>query len=179
MRHINFKKLILVLGIIIVLNLFINYGVATFYDAPEYENFCPKELTAKKHNTKEECETAGGFWSENYVYPRTEIQVPKEEVEEGWCDVYHSCQKVFDEARDFYNRNVFIILITAGIISIVIGFLIIQAEAVSLGLSFGGLLSLIIGTIRYWSAMNDYLRFIILGIALIILIWIGIKKIKD
>ncbi len=168
------------MGIIIVLNLFINYGVSTFYDAPERDVFCPKELTAEKHDTKEECESAGGFWSENYAYPSSEIRAPKEEfIEEGWCDVYHSCQKGFEEARDFYNRNVFVILIIAGIISIIIGFLITQVEAVSLGLSFGGLISLIIGTIRYWSAMDEYLRFIILGIALAILIWIGIKKIRD
>lgn len=176
------------MGIIIVLNLFINYGVATFYDAPEYENFYPKELTAKKHNTKEECETAGGFWSENQTFPRMEAPVPSPVPVEkskiagepaGWCDAHHSCRQEFEEARDFYKRNVFIIWITVGIIAIVIGFLIIQAETVSLGLSFGGLISLIVGTIGYWSAMNDYLRFIILGIVLAILIWIGIKKIRD
>ncbi|MBU2263298.1 hypothetical protein KJ750_01400, partial [Patescibacteria group bacterium] len=59
------------------------------------------------------------------------------------------------------------------------GFVISQSEAVALGFSFGGILSLIIGTIRYWSGMDDYLRFIILGVALAILIWMGIKKLKD
>lgn len=188
MKNINYKKLILVLGIIIVLNLFFNYGINTFYKEPKYEDFCKPELSSKVYNLEDECKNAGGMWSANPSFYTEDasksVPVPQPVVKDikeprGWCDVQYSCRKDFEGARDFYNRNVFIVLITAGIISIVVGFMIGQSEAVSLGLSFGGLLSLIIGTIRYWSAMNDYLRFIILGIALIILVYMGIKKFRN
>lgn len=185
MKNIKFKKIIIVLGIIIVLNLFFNYGIDTFYKGPKYENFCKPEALSKQYAVKEECEAVGGFWTEN-----TNIKIGSEEPHalpvikdakepRGWCDVEYTCRKDFESARDFYNRNVFIILIIAGMVSIIIGFLIGQSDTVSLGLSFGGLLSLIIGTIRYWSAMDDYLRFIILGAALAVLIWIGIKKFQN
>ncbi len=188
MRNINFKKLILVLGIIIVLNLFFNYGVVTFYDEPKYDDFCKPEFSSKVYNSEEECKNTGGMWSANQVFYAEDssksVPAPQpvmKDIKEprGWCDVQYSCRKDFESARDFYNRNVFIVLIIAGVISIVVGFMVGQSEAVSLGLSFGGLLSLIIGTIRYWSAMNDYLRFIILGVALIILVYMGIKKFRN
>ena len=46
------------------------------------------------------------------------------------------------------------------------------------GLMLGGLINIVEGVIRYWSQMNEYLRFIILGILLIVLIWISYKKLK-
>lgn len=182
MKTINFKKLILVLGIIIILNLFFNYGIRTFYDEPEFEVFCPKELTSKQYLTQSECEEAGGFWTENKAFLSPERPVPlveKPAEPAGWCDATYACRQAYDDANDFYKRNVFIVLITLGIASIVVGFLVASSEAVSLGLSFGGLVSLIIGTIRYWSAMDDYLRFAVLGLSLAVLIWIGVKKFKN
>ena len=164
MGRINYKKFILVLGIIIVLNLFINYGVTTFYNAPKYGDFCGQDEFVPREAPLMKQENGADFDSGKY---EKQLKAQKE------------CNENYQTARDLYNRNVFVFLIITGIISIIVGFLITQAEAVSLGLSFGGLLSLIIGTIRYWSAMNDYLRFIILSIALAILIWMGIKKIKD
>lgn len=180
MKNINFKKLVVVLAIIIVLNLFFNYGIKTFYDGPKFEDFCSKALTSKQYSTKDECESAGGFWTSNpdFAKPAPLPEIADTRVA-GWCDVYYKCQKEYEDVRAVYNRNVFLILIGAGIVSIVLGFIITQSEAVALGFSFGGVISLIVGTIRFWSDMDDYLRFIILGLALAILIWIGVKKLKD
>jgi len=180
MKNINFKKLVIVLSIIIVLNLFFNYGIKTFYDSPKFEDFCSKDLISRQYAVQQDCEAAGGFWTSNPDFAKpAPIPETADSKMAGWCDVYHKCQQEFDDVRDVYNRNVFLILIVLGIISIVLGFVISQSEAVALGFSFGGILSLIIGTIRYWSGMDDYLRFIILGVALAILIWMGIKKLKD
>jgi hypothetical protein len=177
MRHINFKKLILVLSIIIVLNLFFNYGIKTFYHSPNHDDFCKPEIMNKTYSTQQDCQNIGGLWSDNPVYG---IKTPSGLTEpKGYCNQTFTCQNDYEGVREIYDRNVFIVLIIAGILSIVAGFLIAVSEAVSLGLSFGGLLSLLIGTIRYWSGMNDYLRFVILGAALIILVWLGIKKFKD
>ncbi|KKP98523.1 MAG: hypothetical protein US06_C0007G0001, partial [Parcubacteria group bacterium GW2011_GWC2_36_17] len=45
--------------------------------------------------------------------------------------------------------------------------------------TFAGLISFLVGTVGYWSAIQDYLRFVILGIVLAVLIYIGYKKLKD
>lgn len=186
MRRINFKKLILTLGIIIVLNLFFNYGVSTFYKEPKYDDYCKPEMFQKSYSTRQDCESVSGMWQTNdgeIYYPekpmpasvsRIDSQIPQ-----GWCNVSYICQKNFESARDVYNKNVFIILVIAGVASIIAGFSITQSEAVALGFSFGGLISLLIGTVRYWSSMTDYLRFIILGIALALLVFIGFKKLRD
>lgn len=185
MRNINFKKLVLVLSIIIVLNLFFNYGIDTFYKNPEYDSFCKQELLSKQYQSKEECESVGGFWTSSQItnVPEKIAPIPEtidQKAREGWCDAHYTCRKSHEIVLNLYNRNVFIILVVLGIISIILGFFVlIQSDAVSLGFSFGGVLSFIIGTIRYWSAMNDYLRFIILGIALVILVWIGVKKLRE
>ena len=78
-----------------------------------------------------------------------------------------------------YNRNVFVVFVVAGILLLIGSVYLAGAEAVSLGLSFGGVLSLVIGSMRYWSDMNDILRVIILGVALVGLIYVAWKKFKD
>jgi|TARA_B100001971_G_scaffold171205_1_gene163467 hypothetical protein len=50
--------------------------------------------------------------------------------------------------------------------------------AVVNGLMFGGILNIFIGIARYWSDMDEYLRFIISGVVLIVLIYIAYKKLK-
>lgn len=178
------KEIILALAIVVVLNLFFNYGVFTFYKSPDYEKFCPVELNQKAYSDKQSCEAVGGKWFENNepkAYYRGEIPVPVEPQidRKGWCDATAKCRESYEAVREVYNRNVFIILVVLGLISLGLGFLVIGASPVANGFLGGGLLSLIIGTIRYWSSMDDYLRFIILGIALAALIWLGYKKISS
>jgi len=186
-KRFNFQKLAIVLSIIVVLNLFFNYGVSTFYDAPEYDNFCTEEFLAKKYDTQEACESedVGGLWIESDVYyggramPKpVMMEEPIIGTVDGYCDASKSCRDIYQTAIDLYNRNVFIILLVTGLASLTASFFIL-AEAVSIGLSYGGILSVVIGAMRYWSAMDDYLRFAILGIALTVLIWVGVKKVRE
>ncbi|MDP3799956.1 MAG: hypothetical protein Q8Q90_00855 [bacterium] len=178
------KEIILALAIVVVLNLFFNYGVFTFYKEPKLENFCSAELTQKVYTEKVSCEAAGGRWYEssqvNYNGQIVPVKPDPQVVgATSWCDSTDKCRKDYDTVRNVYNRNVFIVLIVLGLVSLGLGFLVISASAVANGFLGGGLLSLIVGTIRYWSDMNEYLRFIVLGIALAMLIWLGYKKIKS
>jgi len=178
-------KWVLILGIMLVVNLFFNYAIAVFYDEPEYDNFCEEKQVRIIPETQEECLVVGGQWTEDRfvqkTLPRTgEIAVPViEEERKGYCDPNYTCGQEYKDAKEIYERNVFVILVILGVALIVGSLLIAGFEAVSLGLSLGGVLSLIIGTMRYWSNMDDYLRVIVLGIALATLIWLGIKKFKD
>ena len=178
-KHPQWMKGILVVGIVIVLNLFFNYAIKVVYDAPKWDEYCPQEQVTITPETQEACVAAGGGWTTNQHYGRS-VPAPAGYTEPaGYCDLYFTCQKEFAETSTVYNRNVFVALVILGIISVLIGFAVKQSEAVSLGLSLGGVLSFIIGSIRYWSDMDDYLRVIVLGVALGILIWLGVKKIRD
>ena len=175
------KEIILALAIVVVLNLFFNYGVSTFYKSPDYEKFCPVELNQKAYVDQPSCEAVSGRWfesNESQKYYRGEVPIPMEPQtdQKGWCDATAKCRADYDSVRNVYNRNVFVVLVILGLISLALGFLVIDVGAVANGFLGGGLVSLIIGTIRYWSDMNDYLRFTVLGLALALLIFLGYKK---
>ena len=178
------QKIALALSIVVVLNLFFNYGTYTFYPPPQYDDFCTEE-TRKYYDNKESCEAIGGEWAARDAYYRGDYPVPariigsEEEPPTEYCDTTATCRKQYDEANSLYNRNVFVVLVVLGTISLVLGFFLVAVSAVSAGFLFGGLLSLFIGTTRYWSDMNDYIRFIVLGIVLAILIWLGYRKLQD
>lgn len=184
------KEIILALAIVVVLNLFFNYGVFTFYKSPDYEKFCPVELNQERYENKEQCEAMDGRWfggpgelDPRYYKYQAPALVPvspeDSQAQKGWCDPTAKCRESYESSRNVYNRNVFVVLILAGLVSLALGFLIISASPVAHGFLGGGLISLIIGTIRYWSDMDDYLRFIILGVALAVLVWLGYKKISS
>ena len=184
MKNIPILKWALVVAIVVVLNLFFNYAISLVYKMPQWDVFCPQEQVNIAPQNQKECVARGGQWSEGgdvIIKGDRTAPVPATPTLErvGWCDVNFTCQKMFEDAQQLYNRNVFIALTILGVLSLVIGFFLSEITAVSLGLSFGGVLSFIVGSIRYWSDMDDYLRVIILGLALVALIWLGVKKIRD
>lgn len=183
-NRIFLQKIALALSIIVVLNMLFNYGLYTFYPSPKYDNFCGEE-GRQYYGDKESCEAIGGEWMayNQGAYPRPAKVVTREgsviDEPTEYCDATASCGKLYNETRSLYNRNVFIALVSLGIVSVILGFFFVAVSAVSMGLIFGGLISVFIGNIRYWSDMNDYLRLVVLAIALAALIWIGYRKLKD
>lgn len=173
------KKWALAVSILVVLNLFFNYGIYTFYKAPKFENYCKQDLNSINYTTKEACDTAGGRWNENYPKNIPVEVITPEKVQTGYCDVYYTCNKDLMADTSVYNRNVFVVLVILGLLSLVGGLFMSGSLAVSTGFTLGGVLSMIIGSIRYWTDMHDYLRFGLLGVALAVLVWLGIKKFKD
>jgi len=186
----NLKKFGVGLAIIIIFNLFINYGINTFYKSPKYEDFCKPERLKQAMNIREICEGVGGLWTENVGYEGKRIYAPeysnqpaplveiKEQQPTGWCDQDFSCRKDFEAINNVYRRNVFIVWVIAGIAAIVASFFFTAVSMLSTSFMFSGLLSLLVGTLQYWSAMQDYLRFIILGIALSVLVYLAYRKLK-
>ena len=180
-RHPLFKW-ILVVGIMLVANLFINYALEAFYPAPQFDAFCPQSQVNEAILTKEACIAIGGGWNE-YTYPA--IKTPSAQISNttievsGSCDKNYTCQKNLESAQKVYDRNVFIVLVIAGTALLMGGVFMAAIEAVALGFSFAGVLSLIIGTMRYWSNMDDRIRVVVLGCALVALVWLGIKKFKN
>jgi len=76
----------------------------------------------------------------------------------------------------------FIISLIFGILVIVGCTIFISTNSISGGLMFGSLMFIIYGTGRYWNYMDDLVRFIILSIALVVLIYVSYwtsKKMKD
>lgn len=179
MKNIPILRWALTLGIIIVLNLFFYYATSLVYVEPKYESFCQPKQVNIQPTSQQACLAVGGAWNEGPVEKITPSPEGQTVATKGYCDQTFTCQKKYQEARDLYNRNVFLVLVILGVLSLVAGFFLSFNMAVSLGLSFGGVLSFIIASIRYWSAMQEYLRVTILALALVALITLAIKKFQD
>lgn len=172
----------LIVGIVVVLNLFFNYTLSLVYNAPEYENFCKVEQVRKVIENEKQCVEVGGQWNPNVNYYDYQKPIPVESnmaIPKGYCDEYFTCNKNFQEANKSYERNVFVTLVVLGVISIVAGVFIKGVEVLSMSLSLGGVLSLVIASIRYWSLADKFLKVGILALALIALVWLAVKKFRD
>ena len=143
------KQTILAVSIAIIFTFFIGFGIETFYESPQYGDYC-----------------------EEYARP---VQLEGENVTDIKED---TCWDEFDIARQPYERNVFIITLILGLAAVIVGGLFLTVESVGSGIMGGGVLTLIYGILRYWGDMSKYLRFAVLGLVLAILIWIGYKKFK-
>ena len=163
----RFTKWSLILGIVIVLNMFFNYAISLVYTEPKYDTYFARPQVIEQLNSQEECVSVGGQWTENLG--------AKEGEGKGYCDPDYTIRKEFDEARNVYDRNVFIVLVVLGILSIGLGVLLSQ-EVLATAFAWGGVLSLVIASMRYWSAADNIVKVIILAAALGGLIWLAVKK---
>jgi hypothetical protein len=77
------------------------------------------------------------------------------------------------------QMRVFVVMVGFGVLSIVVGVLPLGSSIVSTGLSYGGVLALIIGSAQYWSEAGNWLRLAIAAIALAALIYIGLRRFRD
>jgi hypothetical protein len=148
------KHNILMISIAIIFALFIGYGIDTFYEAPEYDDFCDENQRANPIKLNE-----------------TELNEQQIKQEQCW--------KKFDAVKEPYERNIFIVTVIIGLLAVLLGSFILKIDSVSSGIMAGGVLTIIYGAIRYWGDMHKYLRFTVLTIVLLVLIWIGYKKFKD
>jgi hypothetical protein len=171
----SFVKWAFVAALVIVVNLFLYYVIASVYHEPKFENFCPVQPV--NYATAESCVQAGGQWTNNMLAPAEITKAVKEGQALGYCDPNFTCQKQFNDAHSVYNRNVFMVLVIIGVIILGIG-LFLPIEVLSMGFAWAGVISLIVATIRYWSDANNLAKVIILALALGALIWLAVKKMK-
>jgi hypothetical protein len=162
------KENILAIAIALVFVFFIGYGINVFYNFPDVNDYCDIDYR-KNISTQDLCEENEGRWN-----PHPEPL----DGREGYCDVGYYCREEYNNIREIYLRNLFIITGAIGIITILAS-LKLTKEPVSVGFMGGGVLLILYGTIRYWGNLEDWARFIMLGVVLAFLIWIGYKKIEE
>lgn len=195
------KKTLMAIAIALILVFFVGYGVNTFYEEPDEDDYCGEKVGRGLYETKESCEGAGGRWEEyperpepvkispNQLICTQKPSVKGETIElscvtqeraepEGYCNPNFYCHKEWEEARDPHNRISFIILAIIGVIVVLIATAAMKENTVSYGTLGGGILTILYGTIRFWGAIPDIWRFVILGVVLVVLISVAWKKLK-
>jgi hypothetical protein len=140
------KEILLGIVIAVIFFMFCVFGTKLIYDTPKYEDYCDYAELNKINITTD------------YPY---------------YDEMYRQCSEEYNLAEKNYSKNMFIISLIFGIIIITICTIFINIGSISGGLMLGSLIFIIYGTGRYWSYMDDLMRFIILGISLGILIYIA------
>lgn len=166
------KKLGMSAAIVIALNMFFYAGLDAFYPAPQYDDYCLPVAEVPKGAAMDvaSCHDEGGNW----VLPV---------AGEAYCDMstvqYNTCYQEYDDAMKPHQRNSFIVFTILGLLTLLVSLGLKLPMAVGRGLMYGGVVTMFLGTTFYWSYMEDYLRFIVSGVVLAVLIFVGVKKIKD
>lgn len=171
----KFVRWAVLLGIVVALNLFFFALRSMVLPEPQYDDYCP--TTVAPAATEEACVLQDGVWVPTPNDDRvTAVTKPNAA---GYCDLYQKCQPLYDRAYEEYQMYAFVIIVSLGILSLIAGVLPIGSSIVSSGLSYGGVLTLIIAAASYWSDAGELLRLTMSVIALGALLYIGIRRFKD
>ena len=165
----SLRNIVLGIGIFILTMFVVVYGVNTFYEKPEYEDFCEEFKTVDVIESEARCLELGGKWNQ-YENPRA---IPGELTIEGYCDKDFTCRDDYDSAREKHSKYVFFIAIPLGLLIIFLGTFVFQLNSVGIGLMFGGIGTLIYGAGGYWQYADNLFKFIISLVALIVLIFLA------
>lgn len=149
------KEILLGIAIAIIFLMFCVFGMKLIYDAPEYEDYCDYDIPFTPYDKMNLNES--------------ELQVQENAQEEQ----YKQCYEKYDIANKDYSKNMFIITLILTILVITICTIFIEINSISGGLMFGSLMFLLYGTGRYWNYMDDLMRFIVVGLALGVLIYVA------
>jgi len=174
------KKVAMILAITVLLPLFVGLFTDAVYQQPKYETYCnaslnsypqkaipasPVNCTMNYGQTQDQCYNSGGQPEFNYT--------------DAGCQVYSSCNycsKNYTDATQKYNRNIFFILLPVGLIVVILG-LYLLVDYLGAGLMFAGLIIMFYATFRYFSDMSKLLRALVILVELLVIMWIGYKKI--
>jgi len=193
----NLAKTFLAIGIAIVFTVFIAYGTHVFYEKPN--NTCWQDincgrLTAACYGDDSvdkfgERSVPGPIRERSVPIPIGETEETRECVQKVMqSDEYKQCLDDQDRCNEEYKsmeyihaRNSFFVLAVIAIISIVVGFYFSYLEGIGSGILGGGVLLIIwslIYTSAFWETWNRYVKLFALFIVLVLLIFLGYKKLE-
>ena len=174
----------IILGIVIaaIFLMFAIYGTKLFYEKPTYDDFCDykdyqrpvrlPETNCASYDVVVDALNQACYENKGSPTPIFDSDGCQISVE---CDY---CRQDYEKANEDYGKNLFIIGLIVGVLIIALSAFLVNVASVAGGLMFGAFMFIIYGTARYWQYMEDWLRFILLGIALGVLIFIGYRLAK-
>ena len=177
----KFVRWALMVGIVIILNVFFIVVKGILFPAPQYSDFCPTNQPSPADQTS--CATAGGVWNPSTgAIPPAATGAIKEtapQVPAGYCDMTSKCQVPYDKATKDFQGKSFVLMIGLGALALIVGMLPLGSSIVSTGLSYGGVLTFIVGSTWYWNDAPQLIQLCISALALGALLYTGLKHYRD
>lgn len=166
----GFLKWVYILGLSIVVVLFIAFGIQAFYREPAPPEY-PKDPRFEEPRFAKPIEPTPGpeyFQSPEYQRYLEEQKVFERKFQE------------FEAARKQYTLNTFYIASVAGIIVIILSLLLpVRLAVIRSGLLLGGVWTIVYAVGRGFGEMNPQARFLVAAIALVALIFLGYRKLRE
>jgi len=144
------KKIALGIGLAIIFPMMIHYGVSTYCPAPKWSDY----------------NVQGQFDSQ--ATPEQKLQRQAEQNQK---------QELRKAAEKRFEQHLFVVAVPLGLAAILFG-AFVRVQAIGTGLMFGGIFSICDGYFNYWSELADWMRFLSLLSAFIVLLFVGYKKIE-
>lgn len=183
-------KTFLAIGISVIFTVFIAYGLYAVYEPPKYEtntSTCTEGQDCytkfiKGCEQKQECGKTGPC----SVAPLGENCYEKAEKNPE----YQKCRQNFDQCEKDYKkttekyrhaRNSFYALLVIGILAMTVGAFLTKLEGIGSGFIGGGVLVVLWSlpyTWEYWFELHKYTKVAALGVVLVILVYLGYKKLE-
>jgi len=178
---IDLRQIAVATAVAILSAVFIALLIDAVYPEPKWSDYCEDEFGPR---SKPVPAVPGGVETRCDYYGDEEQQCYRDgglvrtKLNESGCPVFDKCdfcKKDYDAARKIYTRNVFIVAGVTGVIAIFAGTLW-KIEFLASGLMFGGIILLFYATMRYFNDADKLLRVIIIFAELLLVLWIGYKK---
>ncbi|MEO6907853.1 MAG: hypothetical protein ABI210_08175 [Abditibacteriaceae bacterium] len=150
-----FKQFAVGIGIAVLLPLFVFYGASVISPPPD----------------------SSKLYSQSQDYQSKEAKAKSSTEKKKISDTKSRLEKEYNAADRRHQQMVFYVAYPLGILAIIFG-AFVAAPAVGAGLMFGGIFTLTTGCGVYWDKMSDALHFGALAIALLVIVSLGIWKIR-
>jgi len=112
------KRTIISIGIAILFVMFVAYAIESIYASPKYENYCNSTLIKPiDYINRTSCEANNGTWTQYEPMP---VAKTGEIMATGYCDLYTRCSTEYQNVNEKYNRNVFFISLSVGIVILIL-----------------------------------------------------------
>lgn len=173
------KKLAMIFAIAILLPLCIGLFVDAIYAEPKYENYCNQTFYPEYKQPIPNVTCPDFSMTAEYQTCINQQGNPIFKYNQNNCQIYDKCDFCsveFQKVQSEYNRNLFFILAPIALIFVILG-IFLTIEYLGAGFMFGGLILLFYATMRYFSDMGKLLRAIVILVELLIIVYIGYKKI--
>ncbi len=181
------KEVAMVVALALLSAFFVGLLVDALYEEPEYDELCkPSERPYPEKASPiypQQCPPQNSTVQEQQLILQCQDDkgMPDYYIDTQGCATSFKecnyCQRDFNQALQIYNRNVFSIVTPLGLLAIIFG-LFVSLEVIGSGAMFGGILLVAYGTMRYFSDMSKIMRVVVIGIELLLLIIISIKKLR-
>ncbi|MGV8150908.1 MAG: hypothetical protein ACP5NV_04220 [Candidatus Woesearchaeota archaeon] len=178
------KKLAVMIGIAVLLPLFLGVLMDAVYPEPNYNDYCSDDRYPQKDFRAEAVNCTDIYSTPEYLACSNQGGIVRTEYNATGCSVFKECDMCsndYNDASEEYRKNfftIFLILGILGLIGIIVG-VYLSIDYIGAGLMFGGIITLVYATTRYFGELSRIARAIAIFVELLIIIWIAYKKIED